>query len=142
MITLPNPAVVIATYREAAVEAIEGHRKPDEVYAAAKRIINELEELLKDPQFKDAALEAVGKYGKEGVSYHGLHLTVKSAAGRWNYKGVTRWLELEKEIKEVEMIAKTNAETGARSADKYGIEVEPAVYVPGGDTVNCGKAKE
>lgn len=142
MITIPNPFVIIASYREAAVEAIEGHRKPDEVYGAAKRIIAELDELLKDPQFKDAALDAISKYGKEGVSHFGLHLTVKSAAGTWDYKGVTRWLELNKERKEVEQIAKTNAETGGQAVDKYGIVVEAATYTPGGDTVNCGKSKE
>lgn len=142
MTNLPNPHVVVATYREAVVEAIEGHRKPDEVYGAIKRIVSDLEELLKDPQFKDAALDAVGKFGKEGVSHFGLHLTIKSAAGRWDYKGVTRWLELENEKKEVEKIAKTNAETGGHGTDKYGVVIEAATYVPGGETVNCGKAKE
>lgn len=123
-----------------AQEAAEGHKDPSEVYAVLYKINKTLADCL--AMVKEAAVEEVAKYGKEGVVKNGLLLTSKAGAGRWNYKGVAAHVEQTQRLKEIEALAQAAYKTGAGIADKDGQYIEPAQYFAGADTIVCTKPKE
>lgn len=126
--------------QELAISVHNGYGDPAETYAILYSIGKACDEAI--ASVKEAAIDEVKKYGKEGVSHFGLTMTTKSAAGRWVYKGVAVHAELQARLKLVEELAQTAYRTGGGIADPDGQLVEPATYIPGGDTIVCNKLKQ
>jgi hypothetical protein len=127
------------TIQDIALTVQNGTANPAETYALLYGISKTVEECMS--MIKESAIEEVAKYGKEGVTHFGLTLNTKSAGGRWNYKSVEVHNELTKKLKAVEELAQTAYRTGGGIADSDGQLIQPAMYMPGSDTIVCTKAK-
>lgn len=126
--------------RDQCLEARDQTGLAPETWAALKSIedlVGEMKEMLRDVTIMELA-----KYGKEGFSRGGYHMTVKPAAGTYKYTNNPNWVELNNKIKKVQEAAKLAARTKGMFIDDDGVIQQPAVYIPGSDTVNCQKVKE
>jgi hypothetical protein len=126
--------------QDIALSVENGTANPAETYALLYGISKTVEECI--AAIKEAAIEEVTKYGKDGVDHFGLHLTTKPAGGRWNFKGVSVHAELSARLKVVEELAQTAYRTGGGIADPDGQLIQPAMYLPGSDTIVCTKTKQ
>jgi hypothetical protein len=119
--------------RDAALRCTEGHANPAETYAYLRAIDRVLQECLE--LVKPAAIEEVERYGKDGYRGHGLHLTVKSAAGRWSYKHIHAHAHATARLRLIEQLAQAATKTGGHITDDDGVIIEAAQYTPGGTTI-------
>jgi len=118
-------------------QAQDGEIPATEVYA----------ELLAEQEYlegklailKPLVLDELEKYPEKEVKLHGLTWQKKSAAGKWDYSGITIWNILKGRIKSVEETAKQvykAAEAGQQMnvADENGEIIPPPNYTPGSNT--------
>lgn len=126
--------------RDQCLEAREQTALAPETWAALKSIedlVGEMKDML-----RDVTIMELEKYGKEGFSRGGYHMTVKSGAGKYNFKTVPEWVSLNDRMKKLEELAKLASRATGRLVDDDGVAIPPAVYIPGSYTVNCTKLKE
>ena len=123
--------------KDQCLEAREQTGLAPETWAALKTIEDTVKE-MKD-MLREVTILELEKYGKEGLTRNDLHMTVQSAAGKYDFSTVPRWVELEKERKKLEESAKLAARSTGLFVD--GVIVPAAVYIPGSYTVNCKKVK-
>jgi hypothetical protein len=119
--------------RDAALRATDGHTSAAEAYAYLRAIDKVLQECLE--LVKPTAIDEVERYGQEGYAAHGLRLTVKSAAGRWSYRGVQAHAQAAAKLRLIEQLAQAATKTGGHITDDDGVVIEAATYTAGGTTL-------
>lgn len=125
--------------QDLATKAVEGLTDPADTYLSLYTLRKTLDECIE--LVKTAAVDEVGKYGKEGFSKDGYRLVAQASAGRWDYKGVAKHRELQSQLKAVEALAQAAQKTGASIADENGVLIEPAYFKAGETTIVCTKNK-
>ena len=125
--------------QDLALAAFNGKRSSASTYAELYALREALDEAM--ASVKEAAIEEVRRYGGDGYTHGNLKLTVKSAAGRWSYKGVAAHAELTAKLKAVEGLAQAVAKSaGGQAVTEDGVVVDAATYTAGSDTIYTTKA--
>ena len=118
-----------------AISVMDGTRSPEHAYAELYRIKNAVEDAMKS--VKEEAITVVKRYGKDGFVTDDMKITVRNAAGRWDFSGVTSHASMRERLKVIETLAKAAAQTGAPVVDAAtGETIEPATYTEGSETLN------
>jgi len=91
-------------YKNAVQEVIDGNINPLEVYAKLKKEIKELTECLS--LISDYAVEEALKMDSKTFELKGYKFEVRNGSARYSFKNIPEWSEKQKELKEIESIAK------------------------------------
>jgi hypothetical protein len=94
---------------------------------------------------KDQAIEEASRYGKGEHEVDGAVIQCRAGAGRWDYSSLGWYQAIDAKRKALAEQAKDHeeqAQAAQRAAERMqtivdgdGVVIEPAVYVPGKDTV-------
>ncbi len=119
--------------------ASTGYANPLRVYITLKRIETALEGAISEAQ--PLAIDEADNYGNGEHTAFGAKFNVKNAAGRWDFKGVSRWNELKSDLTNLEDGLKfaygARQKIGATSVDETTGEVEELpTYTPGKTTIS------
>ena len=90
------------------------------------------------------AIDEAAKYPEKTFQFMGFEIQKKSGAGRWKFDHLTDWQAKANEIKEIEEKHKQAFkmwEKGDTYITEGGEIVEPAVYMPGADTIALKEIK-
>jgi arginine utilization protein RocB len=114
-----------------------------EAYVAMKRIEAELSEAM--GKVKKAAIEEAEKYGRGEHEAYGAVIQKRAGATRWKFDHLPWYSEIEEQRKALAEVAKKREDEAKAAAaarermqtivDDDGVVVEPAIPVPGSDTV-------
>jgi len=131
-------ATLIEGVEQGDVSAYKSYIKLKEFESEMKKAIN---------QIKEEALREVENRNGE-ATYDGFIIRTKNAAGRWNFKNIDKWKELESEKKKLENELKELYKAkqssyergkGLNMADENGEVVTLPEYTPGSITLQVGK---
>tara|TARA_R100001530_G_C4225233_1_gene131112 strand:+ start:91 stop:501 length:411 start_codon:yes stop_codon:yes gene_type:complete len=109
-------------------------------------VLKEIEKKAKEYKSKidDIALDEITKYGREGTSIDGYSVSVRSAAGRWDFKHISEIQDLEKQLKELKEKHKASYNQMLRNLTTLGEGGEviiPANFKHGKDIIVITKNK-
>jgi len=126
----------ISTHVDTIITAIEeGHLNPLDAFVHLK-YINTLTEAARKKITAQAVAEAE-KHGKT-FDHEGAEITVKGAAGKWDYSDIPEIEQLEEDLKALKYLHRQAAgnKDGNNTVTRGGEIVEPAIYTPGGQTLS------
>lgn len=126
--------------RDLALQVMDlGSVSPEDAWVA----LHEIEAALKESKdmIKDAVVSNVSRT-KGGVVVGGLSLSVRPAAGKWDYSGCKVVMDRQALFEKAKELAQTQAKNGGIVATPDGEVIEGASYTPGADTVFVTKAKQ
>ena len=117
-------------WRSGAVDALA-------FYITLNRLEKAISE-LKD-EVKPYAIEQSMQWHEKQFSYFGATIEKKSAAGRWDYKGIRAWSEAKANLQAIEERAKASYQAaqkfGMQTATADGEEIELPTYTAGSDII-------
>lgn len=117
-------------WREGSIDALA-------TFITLNRIAKMLDS-LKD-EVKPYAIDQAGQWHEKTFSYFGATIEKKSAAGRWDYKGIRAWTEAKANLQAIEERAKAayqaSQKFGMQTATQDGEEIELPAYVSGGEII-------
>lgn len=115
----------------------EGYRDALPVIVKWRKMQRILEEAIE--QIKEKAMDELSNYPKSTAEIDGAKLEVRATAGRWNFKEIGEWSELEKKRKEIEEQAKEAYKLKMKGIEAFDNEtgelLEAADYTAGKDTI-------
>lgn len=124
--------------------------QPLDGYVRLKRMEAQVADAMS--KIKDAAIEQAAQYGKGEHEAFGAVVQCRAGAGRWKFDHLQWYKDIadKREAIDNEAKAKEDAARGAAQArermqtivDDDGVIVEPAVFVPGKDTVAISLKKQ
>jgi len=119
------------------VQAVEvGNTDALKAFIHLKAIAATVAQALK--QIEEAAMEELLNYPKGKAELEGAKVEVRSSAGRWDFKAIQDWAQANSKIKAIEADAKEAAKLAERGKvmyDEDGVEVQPADFTPGKETI-------
>ena len=119
------------------VQAVEdGNADALKAFINLKAVATTITQALK--QIEDAAMEELLNYPKGKAELEGAKVEVRSSAGRWDFKGIQEWISVNHTLKNIEADAKEAArlaERGKIMYDEDGVEVQPAEFTAGKETI-------
>jgi len=109
-------------------------------------VLKEIEKKAKEYKcmIDDIALDEITKYGREGTEIDGYSVSVRSAAGRWDFKHINEIQDLEKELKQLKEKHKGSYNQMLRNLTTLGEGGEviiPANFKSGKDIIVITKKK-
>lgn len=129
------------------VDAVKeaGTMQPLEGYIKLKRMEAAVAEAL--AELKDAAIAAASQYGKGEHEAFGAIIQCRAGGGRWDFKHLPWYTNLDMLMKSKQEMAKAayNAQQKMQPLPvdlETGEQVEPAVYMPGAETVSISLKKK
>jgi hypothetical protein len=130
--------LVKSVMEDGTMNALEG-------YVELKRLEAQVEVAL--GQLKDGAIEQARTYGKGEHDAYGAVIQTKSGAGRWDFKHLPWYTNLDMMLKTKQEQAKAayNAQQKMQPLPvdiETGEEVQPATYTPGAETVSISLRKK
>jgi hypothetical protein len=127
---------------QALVDAVrDGFACPLETLASFKELIDIYTEA--SYQIKGAALAECEKYGKEGKTYNGYHITIRNTGDRLDYSKDHVWNSFTEAAKQRAKLVKLASKDGAEIFDVDGDKVERVpVKTPGGEALTFKYIKE
>ena len=115
----------------------EGYRDALPVIVKWRRMQKLLDEAIN--QIKEKAIDELSNYPKSTAEINGAKLEVRATAGRWNYKDIIQWAELDAQRKQIEEKAKQAYNLKMKGIEAFDEEtgelIESADYTPGKDTI-------
>jgi hypothetical protein len=115
----------------------EGYRDALPVIVKWRRMQKLLDEAIN--QIKEKAIDELSNYPKSTAEINGAKLEVRATAGRWNYKDISQWAELDAQRKQIEEKAKQAYNLKMKGIEAFDEEtgelIESADYTPGKDTI-------
>ena len=109
-------------------DVLDGIVNPLEAFITLKKI----EEVTKQVKSKieDLAIEEASKHEKT-FQFIDAEITLKSSAGRWDFKHISEIQRLEAELKEAKEQHKLAYKSKSIMVDADGVVVDPAIYKGG-----------
>lgn len=112
---------------------LDGNAPALKTYINFKRVETELKEALE--AIKDQAMQEAEKYGKSFVE-DGVHIEIRSAAGKWDYKHIPEWKELDRKMDELQKQLQFAYKAKATLVKEDTGEILPmGKYIPGKETI-------
>lgn len=115
----------------------DGHVDALAAYITLSRIEKLIAEIKNE--IKPYAIDQSGQWHEKTFTYFGATIEKKSAAGRWDFKGVQAWNEAKATLSSIEERAKAAAQAaqkfGAAMVSEDGELLEGAVYTPGAEII-------
>lgn len=119
------------------VQAVEdGNADALKAFISLKAVAATITQALK--QIEDAAMEELLNYPKGKAELEGAKVEARATAGRWDFKGIQEWISVNHTLKGIEADAKEAAKLAERGKilyDEDGVEVQPAEFTPGKETI-------
>lgn len=105
-------------------------------YVMMKEFEKDLALILK--QVQPLALEEAKTYENTSFEAFGAKITVKKAAGRWDFKHIPQWEKAKETLKDVEEKAKSayNNKGFGMIVNEEGEVIEPANYTEGSEQIS------
>ena len=116
-------------------DVLQGNTNPLDAFIFIKK----MEEVLKQVKdnIKDVAIDEAARHGGKTFAFGDAKVTLKSSAGRWNYKHIQSIIDKAAELKELQELHKSAANNkGATIVDSDGVIIEPAIYTDGKETIS------
>ena len=119
------------------VQAVEdGNADALKAFIHLKAIAATVAQALK--QIEEAAMEELNNYPKGKAELEGAKVEARATAGRWDFKGIQEWISVNHTLKNIEADAKEAAKLAERGKvmyDEDGVEVQPAEFTAGKETI-------
>ncbi len=125
------------SFTDKVMEAVnDGYLDPLKLKIQLKAMEDIITQLSDRKDFRDAVTDAAAKYGRGSHKFHNAVFEVKATAGRYDYSGDPTHANLKQQLKDREAFLKAIKEPILTvDADGEALEVQPAKYTPGADTV-------